>query len=145
MNAEIWVPGRARTKGSLKPVVSGRGSGRIKVGLVESGEYSKPWKNTMIREIRAQVGPENCVHYDGPVRVICAFLFAPEGFELDACGWPVAIEYGDVDKLERNVLDALTQSGLIKDDKLVVILESVKRFALRGEVAGVRIGVRGLV
>jgi hypothetical protein len=60
--------------------------------------------------------------------------------------WPVesagAYAHGDEDKLRRNVLDALTQSGLIADDALVVGGSTLKRFTMPGEVQGVDIRVR---
>jgi Holliday junction resolvase RusA-like endonuclease len=122
----------------MKPTHVRLGGGRCKVGLREDGEYSVPWKNKMIKAIREQceVGA-----WPGPVRVHAYFIFEREGYASDASGWPVAHEYGDVDKLMRNLLDALTQSGLIKDDKLVVMLDGRKRFASEGEESGVMFSV----
>jgi Holliday junction resolvase RusA-like endonuclease len=59
--------------------------------------------------------------------------------------WPSSIVWGDVDKLERNLLDALTQSGLIEDDRLVVAIQSRKRWVADAtETAGVRCIVTAL-
>lgn len=143
----IWVPGRPRTKGSLKPVHVRTGAGTCKVGLVESGEFSVAWKKTMIRAIREQA---ICARWPGAVWVSLMFIFDREGdSQGDGSGlgplYPTGRQYGDVDKLERNALDALTQSGLILDDSLVVDGRRAKRFTaaklLGDEVPGVRIRV----
>lgn len=120
----MWCPGRARTKGSLKPVHFRTGAGRCTVSLTESGEYAKPWKEAMIRAIVAQ---SECSRYAGPVLVSLAFVFERLAGDEDA-RFPIRIAYGDIDKLERNALDALTQSGLIKDDSLVVEATARKLF-----------------
>lgn len=111
------------------------------MGLREDGEYSVPWKRKMIAGIRAACEVQA---WPGPVQVHAHFLFEREGYELDALGWPVAHEYGDEDKLRRNLLDALTQSGLIKDDALVIGGDNSKRFVERGESAGVMFTVLAL-
>lgn len=135
----VHCPGRPRTKGSMKPTHVRLGGGRCKVGLREDGEYSVPWKRAMIAAIRRQceVGA-----WPGPVRVFSQFAFEREGYASDKTGWPVAHEYGDVDKLMRNLLDALTQSGLIKDDALVIKVHGLKCFVGEGEQAGVMFTVR---
>lgn len=139
----IEVAGRPRTKGSLKPVHVKIGPGRCRVGLTEDGEFSKPWKEHMMRAIIASCRVER---FEGAVRVDCDFRFerlASEERRGDP--WPIQppgpTAQGDLDKLVRNVYDALTQSGLIKDDCLVVSGHALKRFVEAGETAGVRIVV----
>jgi Holliday junction resolvase RusA-like endonuclease len=139
----VHVFGRARTKGSLKPVHAKAGPGRCRVGLTEDGEFSKPWKEHMMREI---VGVCRVERFPDAVRVDCEFTFerlASEERRGDL--WPIQppgpTAQGDLDKLVRNVYDALTQSGLIKDDCLVIGGHALKRFAQPGEAAGVRIVV----
>jgi Holliday junction resolvase RusA-like endonuclease len=136
----VWCPGRARTKGSLKPIMQRRGPGKTSVTLIESGQYSKPWKEAMIRAIMAQ---SDCSRFEGPVRVRLQFAFERLAGDEDA-RFPIKHEYGDIDKLERNALDALTQSGLIKDDSLVVETWPWKFFVMPGELAGVTIWVTPL-
>lgn len=139
----VWVPGRPRTKGSLKPVHIRTGAGRCKVGLTEDGEFSVAWKKAMIRAIREQAV---CARWPHAVYVSLTFVFEREGG--DSSPWPTGRQYGDVDKLERNVLDALTQSGLIFDDALVVDGRRAKRFAaakpLGDETPSVRINAPGV-
>lgn len=134
----IEVTGRPRTKGSLIPTHRKAGPGVCKVGLREDGEYSVAWKNTMINAVRRQ-----CViaRYAGPVVVDTFFRFERESSTEDS--WPIDREYGDEDKLRRNALDALTQSGLILDDSLVIGGLPWKRFVLHdSERPGATIKVR---
>lgn len=154
----VWCPGRPRTKGSLKPTHTRLGRGQCRVGLREDGEYSVPWKNAMINAIRRQCE----VHrWPGPVEVHAFFRFEREGTRppgrfdgpCPECGctgghpawcpqsgleaWPAGRQYGDEDKLRRNLLDALTQSGLIFDDSQVMGGLPWKRFVRDGEQPGV--------
>jgi Holliday junction resolvase RusA-like endonuclease len=143
----IEVTGRPRTKGSLKPSHVKIGPGRCRVGLTEDGEFSKPWKEHMMRAIIASCRVER---FEGAVIVETFFRFERLASEERAGEpWPVKppgpTAQGDWDKLTRNVGDALTQSGLIKDDCLVIGGPSYKRFVLPGEPAGVLIKVRPAV
>ena len=147
----VWCPGRPRTKGSLKPTHARLGGGRCKVGLREDGEYSVPWKNKMIAAIREQCA---VTAWPAPVEVHAFFRFEREGLVRQNEGpsgelllWPAGRQYGDEDKLRRNLLDALTQSGLLADDSQVVGGQTWKRFVRPGEDAGVEfvvVGVRHL-
>jgi Holliday junction resolvase RusA-like endonuclease len=131
------VAGRPRTKGSLTPQISRNGKGQMRVHLVESGEYAVPWKKTMIYAIREQALELDAgifrAAFEGPVEVRATFFYARTGPAAQGLGRPTlasgANACGDLDKLERNLLDALTQSGLIKDDSLVVKIVSEKRWA----------------
>jgi hypothetical protein len=140
------------------------GPGRCRVSLTESGEHSIAWKKTMIKALREAC---DCRAWPGAVVVDTFFRFdasagqerkrgAAEtgvaGGDPDSMGsaapslWPVesagAYAHGDEDKLRRNVLDALTQSGLIADDALVIGGSTLKRFTRPGEEQGVVIWVR---
>lgn len=140
----LFVPGRPRTKGSLKPLHIKAGPGKCRVTLVESGEHAVMWKREMIRGIRDAV---LCTRWPDAVLVDLIFLFERSHTQAGML-WPVAKDgiyaHGDEDKLRRNALDALTQSGLILDDSLVVGGGTLKRFAdiETGEQQGVVITVR---
>jgi Holliday junction resolvase RusA-like endonuclease len=67
------------------------------------------------------------------------FAFSREG--ANVVDWPVAITYGDIDKLTRNVLDALTDARLYCDDSLVIDVHASKGWATSVETAGVLIHV----
>jgi Holliday junction resolvase RusA-like endonuclease len=114
------------------------------VGLTEDGEFSKPWKEHMMRAIIASCRVER---FEGAVIVETFFRFERLASE-ERCGdpWPIKppgpTAQGDWDKLTRNVGDALTQSGLIRDDCLVIGGPSYKRFTLPGEAASALIKVR---
>lgn len=157
--ARFFVEGRPHTKGSLTPELSRGKGGRMVVHLVESGKFAVPWKNAMVRHIRKQFGitpvkagnkvlgfePEP---YAGAVEIECVFRFhrqigvAGELWPSHDVDHPTSIDIGDWDKLLRNLLDALTQSGLIKDDSLVIGSRGTwKRWARNGEKAGVEVSV----
>jgi Holliday junction resolvase RusA-like endonuclease len=148
----LFVPGRARTKGSLKPIHIPGGRGRkCRISLTEDHALSTPWKRTMIVAIqqeRRNWPAGETATYAGAVEVHSFFRFSPResvngGLVPSQAGaWPVANEIGDEDKLRRNVLDALTQSALLADDALVVGGYNLKRWTEPGEVAGVQILVR---
>jgi Holliday junction resolvase RusA-like endonuclease len=146
--AELFVPGRPRTKGSLKPFPVRDGRGGMKITVHDTPE-SEEWKRTMIRAIRQEykikphvVGrkitgftPEP---YAGPVDVTAVFAFDRRqsvnggAVESQAGEYPTAEVVGDVDKLLRNLLDALTQSGLIADDRFVIWTSAVKLWTVPG-------------
>ena len=149
----FFVQGRPRTKGSLTPQMSRGAGGKLRVHLVESGEYAVPWKRTMIREIKGLAAAgEMHFGYAGAVSVNASFIFEQE-VGADGEVWPshrtpypTAIDIGDLDKLLRNLLDALTQSGLIKDDSQVAQISSVKQWRKPHlhKAAGVLVEVRAL-
>ncbi len=138
----IDVTGRPRTKGSLAPVHVRVGPGKCRVTLKESGEYSEAWKKEMIRAIR-----QACVirRVALPVVVDTFFRFEKLCLPDETLAWPTrekgTYAHGDEDKLRRNALDALTQSGLILDDALVIGGRSFKRWTRTGERPGVLIVV----
>lgn len=136
----VFVPGHPRSKGSLRCQGGRPGQHR----LVEQVALSKPWREEMqraiVREVRTVLKPgvKHAPH-EGPVRCVLTFFF-----EQPATGvskdlpFPVAANYGDLDKLTRNVLDALQGSGLIKNDSQVTSILCVKRW---GAQAGASIKV----
>lgn len=130
---ECWSPLRPIPKGSLDFFGNG--------GVRESNPRSEPHKQHVIgklqeavlRHQRRREFPLNC-----PVEVAIAFFFVrPAGAHpLDR---PSTTSTGDVDKLSRLVLDALTQSGTITDDSRVVDLRASGWYEDR---AGTKIIVR---
>jgi Holliday junction resolvase RusA-like endonuclease len=132
--AMFHIPGRARTKGSLK-VITPRGQ---KPRLVEDHKHSKPWRQRMINHFKIQalhVLPEP---YVGPVEVRIAFTFERHGVTAKTLPWPTVNSgvnaIGDLDKLERNVLDALTDAAILADDSQVCVMSTRKQW---GPEAGV--------
>lgn len=96
--AAVWVPGVPRTQGSMKSV--GRGN------MVHS-DALVAWRSLVTvelsRDARLDIGT-----WSGPVAVRCVFVRGDGR--------------GDIDKLARAVLDALTESRVIADDVQVVKL-----------------------
>lgn len=128
----VWVPGRARTKGSLRP--QGRtADGRVR--LVEQVRLSGSWRATVVevvlRHLGASFGPDGPVvgweAYAGPVSVQLAVRF-PRPDSADR-PYPTARTDGDLDKLQRNVGDALQDARVILDDAQIVEWHAVKSWA----------------
>lgn len=98
-----WVPGRPKTKGSLT-VVNG------KRNVVSDTPASKRWRSLMAYAAAGLVKAP----LDGPVIVVAVF-------HLPAAD-VAAGRVGDLDKLARNLLDALTDAGVYGDDVQVIRL-----------------------
>lgn len=116
---DAFVPGVPRPKGSLQPQqvrAGGQLTGRVR--LVDSPQ-SKLWRRTMAlafgrpgpRVFRAMQRP-----WDGPVVVALYAAFAP------CCKESIWDEphVGDLDKLLRNVYDALQDAQVYGNDRQVV-------------------------
>lgn len=104
--AAVWVPGVPRTQGSMKSV--GRGNMAHSPALVA---WRSLVRDEIARDMRLRFNGDDRViasPYAGPVAVRCVFVRG-DGI-------------GDIDKLARAVLDALTESGVIGDDVQVVKL-----------------------
>jgi hypothetical protein len=154
--ARLFVAGRPRTKGSLKPIHIRGGKGRpCRVSLTEDHEQATVWKKTMIAAIaplaRVPRRPQWDWPYAAPVEVHAFYRFEREQSQTMAAraaagdvpvpshdtDWPTAMDIGDEDKLRRNLLDALVQSRLLADDRLVVGGMNYKRWCLPSEQPGV--------
>lgn len=106
---EVWVPMPAKTKGSLTHVGNGH--------MAESVAGSKGFRAAVAAEVhrdrvrRMTSGVSKPTRAAVSVRIAC---FLPIGwddiYELTKQG------SGDADKIERNVLDALTDAGAYVDD-----------------------------
>ena len=121
--AAVWVAGIPRTKGSLD-------------ARHQDTPQSKRWRYLVAQEVardsyaRSADG-KTLRHTVGPVAVRCVFVRA-DGV-------------GDVDKLARCVLDALTDSRVIVDDVQVVRLHCwrTERVEGRGDGAFILVEVAG--
>lgn len=141
---DVFVYGTPRPKGSMRHVGHGR--------LVEQIAGSPDWRRAVAEAAYTAIGcacadgHPNCgttkpgYPYTGPVEVHVRFLFnRPKSAKPDAM--PSTRATGDVDKLLRNVYDALQDAGVIRDDAQVVDDVSSKRYAGPGQMAGARIAV----
>lgn len=96
---ECYVAGLARTKGSMTHVGNGR--------MVESVAGSKTWRRLVsaaVRSERVRRLGEGCKPSHAALSFRLAFFL--DG-ALDDVAWLVREGTGDIDKLTRNVLDAL--------------------------------------
>lgn len=98
MLLSAWCPGRPKTKGSL----TCRPNGSVRENVVGS----KEWRQLMAQSFRiAYSGAAPC---DDPVSVGLVFYLPVTNV--------IAVRAGDIDKLVRNVLDALTDAKIYTDD-----------------------------
>lgn len=87
----------------------------------------KPWRATVTA---AAIEAARGFQFPGAVRVWCEFNFVrPKSSKRD---YPSVKP--DLDKLVRGLLDGLTDSGVIRDDALVVSMTASKRYADRPHV-----------
>lgn len=138
--AEVWVPGRPRPKGSL------RCRGGASHSMEEDNPESKPWRIKMAGALRADRDrrganePIPIAPWIGAVDISVFAFFEPDGVGASSLGAPLRThDGGDVDKLSRNVLDALqdgndSSPAVLGDDSLVIGLYAEKIFTnLTGE------------
>jgi Holliday junction resolvase RusA-like endonuclease len=158
---EFAVQGKPRPKGSMK-CLGGRSH-----NMVEAVESSKPWKLHMIRTIRTTFGIEpvrsgaKVIGFTrggspwepaaGPIMVTATFTFeremsrdarrAGESLPSHEGAYPLADDIGDLDKLCRNLGDALEQAGLISNDRNITSWAATKRWVLEDAKPGVLVRV----
>lgn len=115
---ELWVPGTPRTKGSLDE-------------RHQDTPQSKTWRRLMAGAVRDDLARRHGtvpggMSYAGPVEVYVAWFLPVD---------PLAVRAGDIDKLLRNLLDALSApterttdpslcGGAIADDNQVQHVDS---------------------
>lgn len=133
------VAGHPRTKGSMK-VITPRGKKPI---MIEEVTHSKPWRTRIRSEIFAQCPdtrgtiPKVTAVYAGPVEVRVTFLYERKVTEKTGAvwpshdqPWPISPDLGDLDKLTRNLLDAMQDAGVIVNDSQVVALRCCKAWGV---------------
>lgn len=138
-----WVPGRPRTKGSLD----------VRGGHASDSPHSKRWRAMAADTLRRAL-PGGHVPYGGAVAVSIGCVL-PVAVGGDPDGSLIARGSGDVDKLARNVLDALSSpradgsdarlcAGVIVDDAQVCRLEITKVHDGDGRGPGAWVSVRAI-
>lgn len=155
--ANVFVPGRPRTKGSLRATCTKNRVHTIR--YEESVAESKPWRAAMARALREdqQTRHGRLMQFPGAVQVWLRFWYNREesvnGGLLPShqTPYPTSILLGDVDKAARNALDAMLTpkgregmnlcSALLADDSQVVDLMVRKRWASMKYPAGALICV----
>lgn len=143
----LQVYGIAGAQGSKKFLGTFKGKdGRVHAKLGESSKKVKPWREdvkTAAERVRAGAAP-----LDGPLVVRMVFTMPkPKSAPKRRRTWPAVTP--DLSKLCRSTEDALTQSGLWRDDARVVEYERLAK-VYPGEdpesleAPGVRITIRVL-
>lgn len=132
----VCVLGRPRPKGSMRHVGNGR--------MIEQVKGSGDWRTDCIVAAREQLaadrkhgGPKHreCYPLTGRVRIRVTFTFTkPKSAPKTTETWPITRTSGDIDKLARNVLDALVDAGVLTDDSLCTDLDVRKRFVGHQEI-----------
>lgn len=121
----ITVHGKPAPQGS-KHATLHKQSGRIVT--MESSKRVKPWRQS-VKEAALNAMDGRTRIEDVPVRVEVIFCFdKPKSAPKRRRTWPITRSSGDVDKLQRALLDALTDAGVFKDDSQVVHVVADKVF-----------------
>jgi Holliday junction resolvase RusA-like endonuclease len=119
--------GVPKAKGSMRHVGNSR--------MIEQLAGSKPWRETVksaaVDAVNAREGTgDPFATLSGPVVVDAVFTFAkPKSAPKRRRIWPITRSSGDVDKLARNLLDALVDAWVLADDSQVVDLRARKVYA----------------
>jgi Holliday junction resolvase RusA-like endonuclease len=137
----VW--GVPKPKGSLRHV----GNGRLKEQLEGSAPWREAVKYAGLEAVRGREGTGTpFATLSGPIEVDVVFTFPrPQSAPKRRRIWPVTRRSGDLDKLQRNVLDAIVDAGLIEDDSQVVRLVGEKTYPDEHPAALPRPGARILV
>lgn len=128
-----FIPGRARTKGSLIMLPNG--------SVREGVEGSSSWRKIMagrFSEWRRSGGVPTlrCAV------VLRTVFFLPRKAKSELTrSYPTARGTGDLDKLIRNLGDALDDAGVLVDDSQIVCHVSTKEYESRGRPPGVQVGI----
>ena len=136
---DIFVPGTPRPKGSMRHVGKGR--------MVEQLASSPDWRHAVaqatfdalaVAKDSGGVGLPVGFPHAGPVEVRIGLIF-PRPKSSKNGARPSTRTTGDIDKHARNILDALQDGGLIKDDAQVIGLAVTKYYTSAGSTPGAQI------
>jgi Holliday junction resolvase RusA-like endonuclease len=140
--AGIRREGRPRTKGSLKVYCTKNRAHSIH--LEEETKDSGLWRRQVAvaaqKSMKAAHG--KLVNYAGAVEVRVTFIFERTR-GVDGLWWPshstpfpTDVKLGDLDKLMRNLGDALEDAHVLANDSYIVTTWMHKRWAVDGEAPG---------
>ena len=129
---ECFVEGDPAPKGSYRAVPHRRTGAAV---LINDAVGGASWAHTMAVMFRAAY--EGKTPLDGPVHVRLTF-FLRRGRSVKR-RYPTVKP--DLDKLQRNCLDALVTAGVLRDDALVVVIQATKHYTDDSRTPGVVVGV----
>ena len=121
---------------------------RTRYGMREASKKVAPWREAVVSQIMRQ-GLQD-TRLGVPLSVQVTFYFnRPKAHYGTMKGQPYLREDApmwvaktpDIDKCLRSTFDALTQSGLIEDDALIVIVRATQRYVAHGQSEGALIEV----
>ena len=119
----IDVTGKPQTQGSTKAYV--RGGHAV---ITSANTNLRPWRDAVRFAAADSLHPSH-VPYEGPVEVRIRFrMRMPASAPKKRRTWPIGARSGDLDKLARAVLDALTDAGIWRDDSQVIRLHAGKDY-----------------
>ena len=125
------VPGKAAPQGSKVARSIIKNGCVVGTNLVESSKAVKPWRIRIAAAGTVAMRRFGAKPFEGAVRVHIRFVL-PRPKATPKVTPPAIKKNGDIDKLARAVLDALTGPVLV-DDCLVVELRCIKRIGEPGE------------
>lgn len=109
---------------------------RTKYALRDSNDHQlTPWRNSV--SLSAHLEQQGAARIDHPVHVRCVFYFdrpkshyrtGRNAHLLRDNAPTVPTRVGDIDKLQRALLDGITDSGVWVDDSLVTSIRAEKRW-----------------
>lgn len=140
---ELWIDGTPVPQGSKTPVMR---KGRPSL-VDDNAKRLHPWREHARKALEAAGWPP-LLH--GPVQVALGFHLArpkrhhvaadpSRELRADAPVWCDAFGRGDIDKLCRALLDAMTAAGVIRDDCQVAALRATRMWGPR---PGVQVSLR---
>lgn len=119
----FFVPGVPAPKGSLRHVGNGR--------LIEQVAASAPWRER-VNAAALEAAQEQKWEHGPHVPVFVTIEFTVPKPKSVRRFFPVTRGSGDIDKLCRNILDAISDTrkapGVLRDDSCVIDLHAKKRF-----------------
>lgn len=143
----FFVRGNPVTKGSLVPRHRFHPNGQCSVWVTEEHDARlKEWRALIATAAKRAMGQRPPFY--GPVRVVTTFYFArPKSHKADqrAVPWVFVNKRNDLEKLERAVYDAISDSAIWLDDSQVVSHDSQKVYAGEGEHPGVMVTLEALL
>lgn len=122
------VVGRPVTQGSKKAfAIAGKDGGKPRAVMVDDqSERLRPWRENVRDAVRQERGEHPPL--TGPIRLALHFaLPKPKSASKTRRVWPAG-RVGDLDKLVRAVMDAMTDAGIWGDDSQVCDLRATKDY-----------------
>lgn len=105
---------------------------RTRFGMREASQRVKPWRDQVTQVAAQTAEAEHLLAPLTPPYQVDMWFYIQKPRTTRATH-PVAPAIGDLDKLTRACGDALTQSGLIEDDRHIITLHAEKRWAVDEE------------